>query len=257
MSDPSAPALHPCTLCTMLTSTRCSGCKELFFCSKEHQKLLWPMHKVFCGKDDPTFFLPSLSDLERSHLEQVRDIPYVISVLDPAPASLLAFVKQRGLFSGSWQELLDVLTSEAPSLPLWQITALRCAAHTQICCNMLSLPTKPSPWRLLAVPCSYLFLFKSFEQVAPEQRPALLARASPYLKQFAVHATLQASRAHKRLCDAEILTPELLKVSLDRLEPLLEGAAAAESTRRYLKLQLASHQEALPKTQQQVYIPDE
>ncbi|ORY91775.1 hypothetical protein BCR35DRAFT_312038 [Leucosporidium creatinivorum] len=40
-----------CVVCGAATTKTCSACKKLFFCSAEHQKLLWPIHKHLCGKD--------------------------------------------------------------------------------------------------------------------------------------------------------------------------------------------------------------
>ncbi|GAA5938834.1 hypothetical protein JCM10213_006130 [Rhodosporidiobolus nylandii] len=42
-----------CCVCGQETSNRCGACAEadfsLFFCSREHQKLIWPVHKRVCG----------------------------------------------------------------------------------------------------------------------------------------------------------------------------------------------------------------
>ncbi|GAA5992884.1 hypothetical protein JCM10908_001390 [Rhodotorula pacifica] len=50
----SAPA-GECLVCGASTSTRCSSCAaksgiDLYFCSKEHQKLIWPFHRLVCGE---------------------------------------------------------------------------------------------------------------------------------------------------------------------------------------------------------------
>ncbi|GAA6014035.1 hypothetical protein JCM10207_000214 [Rhodosporidiobolus poonsookiae] len=43
-----------CCVCAIETENRCAACSavgtDLFFCSKEHQKLVWKVHKRFCGK---------------------------------------------------------------------------------------------------------------------------------------------------------------------------------------------------------------
>ncbi|GAA5885778.1 hypothetical protein JCM6882_007561 [Rhodosporidiobolus microsporus] len=44
---------QPCCVCGEKTKRRCGACEQhgfnLFFCSREHQKLIWPTHKRFCG----------------------------------------------------------------------------------------------------------------------------------------------------------------------------------------------------------------
>ncbi|GAA5944314.1 hypothetical protein JCM10213_003222 [Rhodosporidiobolus nylandii] len=60
-------ATGECAVCGVETDQRCSGCQgddPLFFCSREHQKLLWKTHKVLCGHDSDSFFFPPLSEQE-------------------------------------------------------------------------------------------------------------------------------------------------------------------------------------------------
>ncbi|BGP39627.1 hypothetical protein JCM10450v2_003596 [Rhodotorula kratochvilovae] len=50
---PATPATQPCEVCGELTTLRCAACQkagiDLSFCSKEHQKLVWQVHKAVCG----------------------------------------------------------------------------------------------------------------------------------------------------------------------------------------------------------------
>ncbi|GAA5938591.1 hypothetical protein JCM3775_002167 [Rhodotorula graminis] len=63
------PAPQPCEVCGVETTRRCSACVKagisLFFCGKDHQKLIWPAHKTVCGpgKAHP-FMVEPLSDEE-------------------------------------------------------------------------------------------------------------------------------------------------------------------------------------------------
>ncbi|GAA5909805.1 hypothetical protein JCM6882_002680 [Rhodosporidiobolus microsporus] len=65
MSEPSTGA---CCVCGEGTATRCGSCAEagfdLFFCSKEHQKLIWPSHKRVCGPRSNPFVWPELTQEE-------------------------------------------------------------------------------------------------------------------------------------------------------------------------------------------------
>ncbi|ORY91769.1 hypothetical protein BCR35DRAFT_328356 [Leucosporidium creatinivorum] len=51
-----------CVVCGAATTKTCSACKKLFFCSSEHQKLRWPIHKHLCGKEG--YRPPSLTESE-------------------------------------------------------------------------------------------------------------------------------------------------------------------------------------------------
>ncbi|GAA6007684.1 hypothetical protein JCM10207_004839 [Rhodosporidiobolus poonsookiae] len=61
-NDPSGP----CCICGEVTTKSCSACSsagvDLFFCSKEHQRLVWFAHKEACGTNP--FKLPPLSEEE-------------------------------------------------------------------------------------------------------------------------------------------------------------------------------------------------
>ncbi|BGP31603.1 hypothetical protein JCM10296v2_003375 [Rhodotorula toruloides] len=49
---PFQPPTVPCGVCGAVTTTRCSSCArvsiDLFFCSRDCQKLIWHVHKVVC-----------------------------------------------------------------------------------------------------------------------------------------------------------------------------------------------------------------
>ncbi|GAA5990817.1 hypothetical protein JCM10908_000031 [Rhodotorula pacifica] len=58
-----------CLVCGKESTLRCSACAskggiDLFFCSKEHQKLIWPYHRLVCGERSHPFKLPPFSKEE-------------------------------------------------------------------------------------------------------------------------------------------------------------------------------------------------
>ncbi|GAA5887978.1 hypothetical protein JCM6882_000823 [Rhodosporidiobolus microsporus] len=74
---------EPCWICGELTTTRCGACEkagiDIFFCSREHQKLVWPVHKLVCGPGKANPFLwPALSKEELTRMLKNLDEPYVI-----------------------------------------------------------------------------------------------------------------------------------------------------------------------------------
>ncbi|GAA5853642.1 hypothetical protein JCM9279_005086 [Rhodotorula babjevae] len=48
-----SPTAQPCLICGTPTKNRCSSCAkagiDLFFCSRDHQKLVWKVHRIDCG----------------------------------------------------------------------------------------------------------------------------------------------------------------------------------------------------------------
>ncbi|GAA6032908.1 hypothetical protein JCM8097_000043 [Rhodosporidiobolus ruineniae] len=54
-----------CCVCGQETKDRCGACAkagfDLFFCSREHQKLVWFAHKLVCGPKSKPFSFPPLS----------------------------------------------------------------------------------------------------------------------------------------------------------------------------------------------------
>ncbi|BGO91256.1 hypothetical protein NBRC10512_008252 [Rhodotorula toruloides] len=77
----SGPLLHRCAVCGTSTENRCSGCSKaggptIFFCSPDHQKLVWHNHKRVCRDKSAAFVAPPLSDVEYQHYRQVADIKF-------------------------------------------------------------------------------------------------------------------------------------------------------------------------------------
>ncbi|GAA5904302.1 uncharacterized protein JCM6883_006440 [Sporobolomyces salmoneus] len=76
-SQPSNPgASGECVLCGKKGYTRCSACSShgldwMFFCSKEHQKFIWPIHKRFCGVNASPLMWPLLADAEADEAKEV------------------------------------------------------------------------------------------------------------------------------------------------------------------------------------------
>ncbi|BGP20985.1 hypothetical protein JCM10213_000188 [Rhodosporidiobolus nylandii] len=73
-----SPVTGECAVCGVKTDQHCSGCQgddPLFFCSREHQKLLWKTHKVLCGHDPGYFFFAPLDEQELAIFRLIRDDP--------------------------------------------------------------------------------------------------------------------------------------------------------------------------------------
>ncbi|GAA5885799.1 hypothetical protein JCM6882_007566 [Rhodosporidiobolus microsporus] len=68
-----------CCVCGTTTINRCSSCAkfgfDLFFCSREHQKVIWPVRKLCCGERASPFRWPDLSKQEIEFLYAIKDFP--------------------------------------------------------------------------------------------------------------------------------------------------------------------------------------
>ncbi|GAA5823027.1 hypothetical protein JCM5353_007861 [Sporobolomyces roseus] len=102
MPNPSPLSVAPgkCVVCGKDSSTRCSACSEqgcdwIYFCSKEHQRFIWVMHKRVCGKPFfqwPNFTRREIDDIIREGQTEVGEtwlsemgIPGWLGLMGSAP----------------------------------------------------------------------------------------------------------------------------------------------------------------------------
>ncbi|GAA5852175.1 hypothetical protein JCM5353_002394 [Sporobolomyces roseus] len=76
----SASSSGECVVCGTKTEKKCSECAKfgtdwMFFCSREHQKLVWFMHKRVCGEYSNPFRWPPLSQAEVERFVELSEIP--------------------------------------------------------------------------------------------------------------------------------------------------------------------------------------
>ncbi|GAA5908055.1 hypothetical protein JCM8208_003673 [Rhodotorula glutinis] len=61
-----------CEVCDAPTTQRCVACLahglDLYSCSTDHQRLLWPAHRLVCGANSSPFMPPDLSSDQRNQL---------------------------------------------------------------------------------------------------------------------------------------------------------------------------------------------
>ncbi|GAA5889023.1 hypothetical protein JCM6882_009719 [Rhodosporidiobolus microsporus] len=77
----STSASGKCCVCGVATDQRCSACGaadfDLFFCSREHQKLVYFVHKQVCGVNAKPFRFPPLSEEEASKAKSLASAPQI------------------------------------------------------------------------------------------------------------------------------------------------------------------------------------
>ncbi|GAA5876650.1 hypothetical protein JCM8547_005764 [Rhodosporidiobolus lusitaniae] len=80
----------PCCVYGQTTTQRCGACQgagfDLFFCSREHQKLVWFAHKRVCGKNPFTF--PRLAADECTRANALANEPTMPSNVSDGSMSL-------------------------------------------------------------------------------------------------------------------------------------------------------------------------
>ncbi|GAA5848841.1 hypothetical protein JCM5353_004058 [Sporobolomyces roseus] len=70
-----------CVVCGQVTTTRCSSCAShgtrwMYFCSKDHQKLIWFAHKRICGVNSNPFKWPLLTKEERLEVLKLIEVKH-------------------------------------------------------------------------------------------------------------------------------------------------------------------------------------
>ncbi|GAA5895124.1 hypothetical protein JCM6882_008288 [Rhodosporidiobolus microsporus] len=102
-----------CAVCPQRTTTRCSGCSTVAFCSREHQKLLWTTHKYVC-KNGGEWTCAPLSAGEVAEITKRRDVP-CLSYDGSCSPSLVKKLKRLHLFNANdWECLMRELSRPAP-----------------------------------------------------------------------------------------------------------------------------------------------
>ncbi|GAA6014367.1 hypothetical protein JCM10207_005438 [Rhodosporidiobolus poonsookiae] len=152
VSDSAQPQPE-CAVCPNKGLLRCTGCRPEStqrFCSRECMKLIWPGHKGICGKDPSAVCFPPLTTVEQAFLRANRDKPvYGVFAADRAP--LLQLVRQKGLWMGSFEELVCRLGQAESGIaePARSRLIAFCRRHR---CRSLSIndPAYPDPWLFLA-----------------------------------------------------------------------------------------------------------
>ncbi|GAA5964510.1 hypothetical protein JCM3765_005217 [Sporobolomyces pararoseus] len=76
---PSAATEGECVVCGKICSTRCSSCSKhglewMCFCSVEHQRLIWFVHRRTCGTNSKPFQWPFLDENEMEECYRLKKV---------------------------------------------------------------------------------------------------------------------------------------------------------------------------------------
>ncbi|GAA5938590.1 hypothetical protein JCM3775_002166 [Rhodotorula graminis] len=127
-----------CLVCGIRTENRCSSCAkagiDLFFCSPDHQKLMWKWHRRVCGpgKANP-FIWPLLSQLEADEIiEHMHESTGTFAEPGPGPSTVAEGVQYSLRLSPEKLAYIVPKVTEGAPMSIWdghlaaQQTVLAC-----------------------------------------------------------------------------------------------------------------------------------
>ncbi|GAA5853075.1 hypothetical protein JCM5353_007362 [Sporobolomyces roseus] len=153
MSTSTSP-LGDCVVCGTKTATRCSGCARhgtdwMYFCSQEHQKLVWKVHKFVCGPRSNPFSYPGYSQKEIDDYIRPAEGPTVRAALDQTLPFLGGFAGLKNQLQNLKDPGLDQHLSTTESL---KFAGRRAKMHDlQVRYELSQGGSLPEFWKRLAV----------------------------------------------------------------------------------------------------------
>ncbi|BGP18243.1 hypothetical protein JCM10213v2_006301 [Rhodosporidiobolus nylandii] len=217
----STASQNTCMVCSKPSTMRCSGCRpaHAFFCSREHQELIWPIHKSLCGAPSEACYAPPLDEWEQ--LKMISTFGERVFFCSFPPSGTRSVVcsaytqeetfRREELWHGDWAAPLgekDRLYTTLPSSALrawYSLSAFHCTLYnfmTDIYCN--SQPGVP---------------YGSFDVFRDVKGAGALYRQYLVFHFLAAAATKPSPSAH--------LTGEVVVASRRALNPLVEAATFA------------------------------
>ncbi|GAA6014708.1 hypothetical protein JCM10207_006911 [Rhodosporidiobolus poonsookiae] len=163
---------YVCYVCDEETTQRCSRCHDLYVCSPECFKLVWPVHSWLCKSPRQALFTcPPLSATEVDAINMVYETDVQLRPAGPdKPLDTLTYLEKLNLGPVDWETLRVELSSPDPSLPEPTRTAYLLASHRTLHDILTSpsfaslppsspiaqrfaafdTPPTPSPWQVLS-----------------------------------------------------------------------------------------------------------
>ncbi|BGP21066.1 hypothetical protein JCM10213_007584 [Rhodosporidiobolus nylandii] len=238
-----------CAVCGTRTDQRCSGCKgdsPLFFCSREHQKLLWRTHKVLCGRDPDYFFLPPLNEAELADFRLAKEHPY-----SEGKNFLETHQEELAALFPDW-EAVEALVTRTDGLGMRHSLAdalvLSAREHLNSYYQSFGEPLTPSainsPWQMLAGECRfYLARFMDRELSSGLD---LFTALNPYFRAFLYSNTLAVAHSTSRSRTGQpVASAELLTFAGRRVILSVEKCAIDEAMKEVLRGELKRRMEDL------------
>ncbi|BGP14954.1 hypothetical protein JCM10213_007244 [Rhodosporidiobolus nylandii] len=223
---------QPCAVCDKQTSQRCSGCGDrpgaLFFCSREHQKLIWPTHKLACENGGKVAYPPLTSQEAQILLPAARNA--VVLSMPPTNAGIAPLEDQfrnMGLYDGDWLSLLSDLQRSPCPIPEPKRAGLLNMLRSHLSSasvNFATGETLQPPFRgrmpltvWMHVCMTYRRLMNVAYPALPD--PLLVDDAEPFLRQMVIAHTLTFAVWEGRTG----ATAALVYLAFDRATKMADG----------------------------------
>ncbi|GAA5964406.1 hypothetical protein JCM3765_006406 [Sporobolomyces pararoseus] len=112
---PSTATEGECVVCGKICSTRCSSCSKhglewMYFCSVEHQRLIWFAHKKTCGENANPFQWPLLDENGREECRKLKDEEY-----KNTSGEVVTFQRIVSKAGMTFERMMDVAAGKAKS----------------------------------------------------------------------------------------------------------------------------------------------
>ncbi|GAA6041150.1 hypothetical protein JCM8097_004140 [Rhodosporidiobolus ruineniae] len=252
-----------CWVCGKDNSERCSACGEaginIFFCSRECQKLVWPIHRLFRGPGKAyPFRLPPLSASEVAELDRLATIP-TLQDTEGVNHSLAEHFDSLGMRPDEYINYLVFCSQEETPQEEQDVHALRCSVALIRMYNprLVPLGVVASAMELATTfaVAEVNRLVHRFYQWTTEDPPSRLARLAAYstfsafFHRAALGCFLLARQHPSGLNDSRAVEPaqtvaQALRTELDTriktdfatLAPALSLSVAAASVRATITL---------------------
>ncbi|GAA5888991.1 hypothetical protein JCM6882_009710 [Rhodosporidiobolus microsporus] len=124
-----------CCVCGTSTAQRCSACGtagfDLFFCSREHQKLVYFAHKKVCGQNAKPFAFPPLTDAEAGQALANVDTPTPVEN-DTITVTIRQLFEHAGCRQEDTPEMIRYLTGVPTFVPPVITAELLCIVRSSL-----------------------------------------------------------------------------------------------------------------------------
>ncbi|GAA5934810.1 hypothetical protein JCM10213_007872 [Rhodosporidiobolus nylandii] len=117
----STASQNTCMVCSKPSTMRCSGCRpaHAFFCSREHQELIWPIHKSLCGAPSEACYAPPLDEWEQLKMISTR-------LYTTLPSSALrAWYSLSAFHCTLYNFMTDIYCNSQPGVPYGSFDVFR------------------------------------------------------------------------------------------------------------------------------------
>ncbi|GAA5893836.1 hypothetical protein JCM6882_003107 [Rhodosporidiobolus microsporus] len=200
-------SMQDCAVCTAKAASRCSGCKTAFFCSREHQKLVYPTHKHLCKGPPDACYFPPLTTAQQASLRARQNVRVAMGFPEEM-LTLKETLQKRKWWEGDLESLFSLLGREACPISepkRSRLIALSLATLVPEVTASYPPPILSNPWEQVAAVFTALAdISEGYHRIRSTTALDLndtdldpFKRLSSFLRQMLTFSTLLAATLHK------------------------------------------------------------